>query len=179
MGVVSVDDAGNGHIAGFEGRGEYREHGGHLHFQNLVCILVFLADGEGVLAIVFNAGYVRFGYKAVYEDGLCKVFVKKGDGAEEILRFEDRPALPIDFINPNFACSQDPKSGFRTRLSMVIMTPEENRKNLVSSGTVTEAETSVISLKDPDGNLISERTIDNRTELAKALLEEFGVKYDT
>ena len=61
---------------------------------------------------------------------------------------------------------------------MVILTPEENRTNLVSSGTVSEAETSVLSLKDPDGNLISERTIDNRTELAKALLEEFGVKYD-
>ena len=32
--------------------------------------------------------------------------------------------------------------------------------------------------KDRDGKLLSERTISNKTELAKALLEEFGVKYD-
>ena len=82
-------------------------------------------------AAEFNGGYCRFGYKAVCSDGLCKVFVKKEDSEEEILRFEDRPMLPVDFINPNFACSQDPKSGFRTRLSLVIMTPEEYRKNLV------------------------------------------------
>ena len=154
-------------------RGVVVKTGGKKYFCDAGLGFIFFPEPAG-----FNEGWVRFGYKAECEDGLCKVFVKKGDGAEEILRFEDRPALPIDFINPNFACSQDPKSGFRTRLSMVIMTPEENRKNLVSSGTVSEAETSVISLKDPDGNLISERTIDNRTELAKALLEEFGVKYD-
>ncbi|MBR5731559.1 MAG: arylamine N-acetyltransferase [Firmicutes bacterium] len=125
----------------------------------------------------FNGGYVRSGYKAVCEDGLGRVFVKKEDGEEEILRFDDRPALPIDFINPNFVCSQDPGSGFRTRLSMVIMTPEEERKNLVSDGPFAKAETSVITLKDPSGRLISQRTIDNKTELSAALLEEFGVEY--
>lgn len=126
----------------------------------------------------FNDGWVRFGYRAECQDGTGRVFVKKDDGEEEILNFADRPALPIDFINPNFACSQDPNSGFRTRLSMVIMTPEEYRKNLVCSGPAGEAETSVITVKDPDGKLLSERTIDNRTELEKALLEEFGVKFD-
>ena len=98
-------------------------------------------------AAEFNGGYTRFGYKAVCEDGLCKVFVKKPDGEEEIVRFYDEPMIPIDFINPNIACSLDPKSTFRTRLSLVIMTPEENRKNLVSDGPVDVATESVITLK--------------------------------
>ena len=92
------------------------------------------------------------------------------------MRFEDRPMLPIDFINPNIACSLDPKSTFRTRLSLVIMTPEENRRNLVSDGTVEKAQTSVITLKDPSGKLLEERTIDNK-ELSPVMLEEFGIEY--
>lgn len=124
----------------------------------------------------FNAGYVRFGYKAVCGDGLCKVFVKKEDGEEEILQFADRPMLPIDFINPNIACSLDPKSSFRTRLSLVIMTPEENRRNLVSDGTADKATESVITLKDPSGKLLEQRTISNK-ELSKVMKEEFGIDY--
>ena len=124
----------------------------------------------------FNAGYVRFGYKAVCEDGLCKVFVKKEDGEEEILRFADRPMLPVDYINMNYACSQDPNSSFRTRLSLVIMTPEENRRNLVSDGTVDKAAESVITLKDPSGKLLEQRTIDNK-DLSRVMLEEFGIDY--
>ena len=84
--------------------------------------------------------------------------------------------LPIDFINPNIACSQDPNSTFRTRLSLVIMTPEENRRNLVSDGTVDKATESVITLKDPSGNVLEQRTIDNK-ELSKVMLEEFGIDY--
>ena len=127
-------------------------------------------------AAEFNGGYTRFGYKAVCEDGLCKVFVKKPDGEEEIVRFYDEPMIPIDFINPNIACSLDPKSTFRTRLSLVIMTPEENRKNLVSDGPVDVATESVITLKDPSGKLLEQRTIDNKN-LPEVLMEEFGVEY--
>ena len=145
---------------------------GKKHFCDVGLGFIFFPE-----AAEFNAGYTRFGYKAVCEDGLCRVMVKKPDGEEEILRFEDEPSIPIDFINPNIACSLDPKSSFRTRLSLVIMTPEENRKNIVSDGTVHEAKTSVITLKDPSGKLLEERTIDNKTELAKVLLEEFGVEY--
>ena len=128
-------------------------------------------------AAELDGGYTRFGYKAVCEDGVCKVIVKKPEGEEEIVRFDDQPQLPIDFINPNIACSLDPASSFRTRLSLVIMTPEENRKNLVSDATVGEAKTSVITLKDPAGKLLEERTIDN-AQLSKVLLEEFGVEFD-
>ena len=128
-------------------------------------------------AAEFNGGFTGFGYKAVCEDGLCKVFVKKPDREDEILRFRDEPKLPIDFINPNIACSLDPKSTFRTRLSLVIMTPEENRKNLVCDGYPGDSATSVITLKDPSGRILEERTIDNRTELEKVLLEEFGLDY--
>ena len=146
---------------------------GKKHFCDVGLGFIFFPE-----AAEFNAGYTRFGYKAVCEDGLCKVMVKKPDGEEEILRFRDEPVLPIDFINLNIACSLDPNSSFRTRLSMVIMTPEENRKNLVSDGTVHEAKTSVITLKDPSGNLLEERTIDNKTQLSAVLREEFGVDFE-
>jgi len=72
----------------------------------------------------------------------------------------------------------DPNSTFRTRLSLVIMTPEENRRNLVSDGPVHEAKTSVMTLKDPSGNILEERIIDNDTELSKVLREEFGTEFE-
>ena len=128
-------------------------------------------------AVEFNADWCRFGYRVVCEDKLCRVLLKKENGEEELIRFVDEPKLPVDFINPNIACSLDPQSSFRTRLSMVIMTEEENRKNLVSDGNVHTATESVITLKDPRGSIISQRTIDNKTELKQALLEEFGVEY--
>ena len=128
-------------------------------------------------AAEFNAGYTRFGYKAECADGNGKVFVRKPDGDEEILRFRDIPMLPVDFIHPNFVCTFDPNVSFRTTLSLVIMTPEENRKNLVCSGYPGESATSAVTLKNPAGDIISQRTIDNRTELERTLLEEFGMDY--
>ncbi len=146
---------------------------GKKHFCDVGLGFIFFPE-----AAEFNGDFTRFGYKAVCEDGICRVMVRKPDGEEEILRFADEPMLPIDFINPNTACSIDPNSTFRTRLSLVIMTPEENRKNLVSDGPVHTAKTSVITLKDPSGNVLEERTIDNKTELSKALCEEFGTEFE-
>ena len=144
---------------------------GKKHFCDVGLGFIFFPEAAEI-----DGGYTRFGYKAVREGDLCKVVVKKPEGEEAILQFFDEPMLPIDFINPNIACSLDPKSSFRTRLSLVIMTPEENRKNIVSDGPVNEAKTSVITLKDPSGKLLEERTIDNK-DLPKVLWEEFGVEY--
>ena len=123
---------------------------------------------------VYNEGYNSFGIKADCEDGIVKVYEQKKDGSDNyLLWFKDQPALPVDFINPNFACSQDPGSGFRTRLSMVIMTPEEYRKNLV-----VDDSGSVLTVKN-GSDIISETKLSgDKKELSEVLLKEFGVDYE-
>ena len=121
----------------------------------------------------YNTGYNDFGIKAECEDGIVKVYEQKEDGSDNyLLWFKDQPALPVDFINPNFVCSQDPTSGFRTRLSMVIMTPEEYRKNLVVDETGA-----VLTVKNGSETISEHRLSDEKKELSEILLKEFGVEY--
>ena len=122
----------------------------------------------------YNAGYNDFGIKAECdENGICKVYEKKEDGSDNyLLWFKDQPALPVDFINPNFACSQDPKTAFRTLLTIVIMTPEGYRKNLVVDG-----KSAVLSIKD-GSKIVSETKLSgDKNELSEILLKEFGIEY--
>ena len=121
----------------------------------------------------YNAGYNSFGIKAECEDGIVKIYEQKENGTDNyLLWFRDQPALPVDFINPNYACSQDPSSGFRTRLSMVIMTPEEYRKNLV-----VDENGAVLTIKDGSRTVSETKLNGNKKELSEILFKEFGVDY--
>ena len=150
---------------------------GKKHFCDVGLGFKFFQQSAG-----FNDGYNDFGIKAVYNDGVCEIF-ERGDNGEDkrVLYFEDRPALPIDFLNPNFCCSQDPSSGFRTRLSMVIMTPEGYRKNLVCNAPAPKNREKylpefTVTVKN-GSEVLSEKTYYGAAELEKHLKEDFGVEY--
>lgn len=150
---------------------------GKRHFCDVgLGFIFFLASSE------FNAGYNKYGIKADCRDGIIEVWERGEDGKEtQLLIIPDRPADPVDFINPNFCCSQDPKSGFRTRLSMVIMTPEGYRENLVCSQPAPKSGEKyspefTVTVKD-GSRIISEKTYVGTKALEDILLKDFGVSY--
>ena len=131
---------------------------------------------------IFNEGYNKFGSKVVCRDGIFEVFLRNEDGSDmRLLWFRDIPADPVEFINPNFCCSQDPASGFRTRLSMVIMTPEGYRENLVCDAPAPAAGAKYspefkVTIKDGH-KVLSEKTNCGAEALEEVLLKDFGVDY--
>jgi len=131
---------------------------------------------------VFNEGYNEFGSKAVCKDGICEIFLRQEDGSDmRLLWFKDQPADPVEFVNPNFCCSQDPSSGFRTRLSMVIMTPEGLRENLVCNAPAPKSGAKyspefTVTIKDRS-KVVSEKTYCGTKALEEILLKDFGVPY--
>ena len=128
-----------------------------------------------------NAGFNEYGIRADCRDGIIEVWSENGNGGERLLYIQDRPADPVDFINPNFCCSMDPVSGFRTRLSMVIMTEEGYRKNLVCSSPAPvhgERYSPQFTVTVKDKNLmLSEKTFCGAEALEEILLKDFGVEY--
>ena len=131
---------------------------------------------------IFNEGYNEFGTKVVCRDGICELFLRDQDGSDmKVLWFRDLPADPVEFINPNFCCSQDPTSGFRTRLSMVIMTPEGYRKSLVCDEPAPiggERYSPEFSVMVKDGfRVLSEKFYCGAAELEEVLLKDFGITY--
>jgi len=150
---------------------------GKKHFCDVGLGFIFFPQSS-----VFNEGYNDYGIKAVCEDGICRIYERAENGEDKVLLwFKDAPADPVDFVNPNFCCSQDPASGFRTRLSMVIMTPEGYRENLVCSQPSPKngerySPQFTITIKDGP-RLLSEKNYCGASELEEKLLNDFGVRY--
>ena len=133
-------------------------------------------------ATAFNAGYNKSGSKVVCKDGICEVFLLREDGSDlRSLWFSDIPADPVDFVNPNFCCSQEPQSPFRTRLTMVRMTPEGYRKSLLCTEPAPAPGAKYspsFSVTVNDGSrVVSEKFYCGTAELEEVLLKDFGVDY--
>ena len=129
----------------------------------------------------FNGGYNGNGVKAVCADGIAEIWERTEDGETRLLRFRDLPADPVDFVSPNFYCSQNPEMIFRTRLSMVIMTAEGFRKSLVCEAPAPvrgQEGSPAFTVTVTDGaKTVSEETGCGASMLRKRLRDDFGVDY--
>ena len=129
----------------------------------------------------FNGGYNGSGVKAVCTDGVVEIWERTEDGETRLLWFRDFPTDPVDFVNPNFCCSQNPETIFRTRLSMVIMTPEGYRKSLVCEApppVCGQEDSPAFKVTVTDGSkTLSEETGRGASMLQKRLKDDFGVDY--
>ncbi len=129
----------------------------------------------------FGAGYNAYGVRADLNDGIVIVTSMEEGKEQALLWFRDIPALPVDFVNPNFCCAGDPSSGFRTRLSMVIMTPEGYRKTLVcgeAAPTAVSDESPEFTINVTDGSTaVSTYAGKGTADLERCLRDEYGIEY--
>ena len=158
-------------------RGVIAVIGGEKYFCDVGLGFRFFPESAG-----FNAGYNGSGFRAVCADGIAEIWEKTDEGEDRLFRFMDCPADPVDFVTPNFFCSQDPGSIFRTRLSMVIMTPEGYRKSLVCDAPPPmrgqEASPEFTVTVADGAKVLSEETGRGASLLQKRLRDDFGVEYE-
>lgn len=129
----------------------------------------------------FNAGFNDSGVRVDCPDGIAVVWERTENGEGELLWFRDIPAEPVDFVSPNFFCSQDPGTIFRTTLSMVIMTPEGDRKNLVCDApapTRGQEDAPAFTITVKRGSEVqSEEVFRGASALERHLKDDFGIDY--
>lgn len=129
----------------------------------------------------YGAGYNAYGVRADLKDGAVTITSMEEGREQVLLRFRDLPALPVDFVNPNFCCAGDPNSGFRTRLSTVIMTAEGYRKTLVCSEPAPKAasaDSPEFTITVTDGSrTVSSYEGKGTADLERCLRGEYGIDY--
>ena len=136
----------------------------------MVCILgtdrYFCDVGFGTAAcrygIPLDGSVTPDGFFCRYQDGEGFIY----EGQTQLMRFEDRPLDPVDFLVPNFYTSQNTALPFRANLSVSILTMH-SRKQLVN-----------MRLREyVAAKIVSEETVTTLSALSDLLLEHFGIRY--
>ena len=127
--------------------------------------------GFGTLAfskpIPLSGDEIPGGYFIMADAGQYRVCQRKDEGADYLLRFEDRAYLPQDYVVANFFTSQNTATPFRKRRSISIQI-DDLRRQLVDN-TMKEY---------VNGELVRKVTAEDAAELKALVKECFDIEYD-